>query len=57
MPKSINNEKMEMVSIHIPKQMLEQLDQMVKLGIYPSRSEAIRAAVREFLKDAAAVSR
>jgi len=57
MPKSINNEKMEVVSIHIPKQMLEQLDQMVKLGIYPSRSEAIRAAVREFLKDAAAVSR
>jgi len=57
MPKSINNEKMEMVSIHIPKQMLEQLDQMVKLGIYPSRSEVIRAAVREFLKDAAAVSR
>jgi len=57
MPKSINNEKMEMVSIHIPKQMLEQLDQMVKLGIYPSRSEAIRAAVREFLKDTAAVSR
>ncbi len=57
MPRSINNEKMEMVSIHIPKQMLEQLDQMVKLGIYPSRSEAIRAAVREFLKDAAAVSR
>jgi antitoxin ParD1/3/4 len=57
MPKSINNEKMEMISIHIPKQMLEQLDQMVKLGIYPSRSEAIRAAVREFLKDTAAVSR
>jgi len=57
MPKSINNEKMEMVSIHIPKQMLKQLDQMVKLGIYPSRSEAIRAAVREFLKDTAAVSR
>jgi antitoxin ParD1/3/4 len=57
MPKSIKNEKMEMISIHIPKQMLEQLDQMVKLGIYPSRSEAIRAAVREFLKDTAAVSR
>ncbi|AEA12296.1 hypothetical protein TUZN_0810 [Thermoproteus uzoniensis 768-20] len=29
--------------------MLEELDELVRRGIYPNRSEAIRAAIRELL--------
>ncbi|WP_243666805.1 ribbon-helix-helix domain-containing protein [Vulcanisaeta sp. JCM 16159] len=35
--------------MHIPKQMLEELDEFVKQGIFPSRSEAIRIAIRDLL--------
>jgi len=49
MPKTKANEKMVLISVHIPKQMLEELDELVKRGIYPSRSEAIRIAIRDLL--------
>ena len=49
MPKTKASEKMVLISVHIPKQMLEELDELVRKGIYPSRSEAIRIAIRDLL--------
>ena len=49
MPKTKASEKMVLISVHIPKQLLEELDELVKRGIYPSRSEAIRIAIRDLL--------
>ena len=43
-------EKMVMVSVYIPKQLLEELDELVAQGLFPSRSEAVRVAVAELLR-------
>jgi hypothetical protein len=42
-------EPMELVSVHLPKAMLMALDEMVRKGIYPNRSEAIRDALAKLL--------
>ncbi|MBV0903582.1 ribbon-helix-helix domain-containing protein [Haloarcula salina] len=42
---------MERVTLRIPKQQIEEVEQMVETGEYPNRSEAIRAAVREMLAE------
>ncbi|WP_167827678.1 ribbon-helix-helix domain-containing protein [Pyrobaculum islandicum] len=42
-------EKMILISFHVPQSYVEILDELVKMGFYPSRSEAIRAALRELL--------
>ena len=47
-----NSKKYErtiLISVHIPKQMLEELDELVREGRFPNRSEAIRAAIRDLL--------
>ena len=49
MPKTKAKEKMVLISVHIPKQMLEELDEFVRQGRFPSRSEAIRIAIRDLL--------
>lgn len=49
MPKTKAKEKMVLISVHIPKQMLDELDELVKQGRFPSRSEAIRIAIRDLL--------
>ena len=49
MPKTKAKEKMVLISVHIPKQMLEELDELIAKGVYPSRSEAIRIAIRDLL--------
>jgi len=49
MPKTKSKEKMALISVHIPKQMLEELDELVSQGMFPSRSEAIRIAIRDLL--------
>jgi len=49
MPKTKAKEKMVLISVHLPKQLLEELDEMVKQGRFPSRSEAIRIAIRDLL--------
>jgi len=41
---------MALVSFHLPRQMLECIDRLVKLGVFSSRSEAIRSALRELCK-------
>ena len=42
---------MERVTLRIPKQQIEGVEQMVETGEYPNRSEAIRSAVREMLAE------
>lgn len=41
---------MNLISVKIPDSHLEGLDDLVRLGIYPSRSEAIRVAIRDLLR-------
>ncbi|MBP1449854.1 MAG: type II toxin-antitoxin system ParD family antitoxin [Thermoproteus sp.] len=47
---------MPMISLHLPRKMLEQIDELVRRGIYPNRSEVIRAAVRDLLYKEAVVA-
>ncbi|WP_327051347.1 ribbon-helix-helix domain-containing protein [Halomicrococcus gelatinilyticus] len=42
---------MERVTLRIPKQQIEEVEQMVETGEFPNRSEAIRAAVRDMLSE------
>jgi Arc/MetJ-type ribon-helix-helix transcriptional regulator len=49
MPKTLSERRMVLVSLHIPMQMLQELDSLVKTGVYPSRSEAIRVAIRDLI--------
>ncbi|RMG28157.1 MAG: ribbon-helix-helix protein, CopG family [Methanobacteriota archaeon] len=42
---------MRLVTVHLPKEFLYGLDELVRLQKYPTRSEAIRVAIRDLLKD------
>ena len=46
---SKEREKMVLISFHVPRSYVEVIDELVRLGLYPSRSEAIRVALRELL--------
>ena len=41
---------MKLVTVLLPEACLEGLDELVRMNMYPSRSAAIRAAVRDMLK-------
>lgn len=41
---------MKLVTVKLPEALIDGLDELVKSGLYPSRSSAIRAAVRDMLK-------
>ncbi|NIR86802.1 ribbon-helix-helix protein, CopG family [Candidatus Bathyarchaeota archaeon] len=41
---------MKLVSVLLPEEYLKGLHKIVRLGMYPSRSAAIRTAVRDLLK-------
>ena len=45
-----NGEKMVLISVHVPKRILEAIDGLVKKGILPNRSEAIRMALLMLLE-------
>jgi len=40
---------LRLVSVHLPEKYVELLELLVKERLYPSRSEAIRAAVRDLI--------
>ena len=44
-------EKMVIVCAHMPKSLVEKLDELVKQGEFPSRSEAIREIIKDFLEE------
>jgi len=41
---------MRIVSIHLPETYIQGLDELVRMGLFPSRSEAVRVAVRDLLR-------
>jgi len=41
---------MKLVTVLLPEAYLTGLDELVRSGMYPSRSAAIRAAVRDMVK-------
>jgi len=45
----MKDEKMILVTLHVPKPLLDMIDDLVRRGIYPNRSEAIRDAIRLLL--------
>ena len=42
---------MRPIVVHLPKGAIEKLDTLVEHGLYPSRSEAIRMAVNDLIKE------
>jgi antitoxin ParD1/3/4 len=42
---------MKIITINLPEKYLNAIQALNDLGIYPSRSEAIRIALRDFLKE------
>jgi len=49
MPRS-EGKKMKLVTVLLPEAYLDGLDDLVRSSMYPSRSAAIRSAVRDMLK-------
>ncbi len=41
---------MEMISVRLPEWMVEMINELVEKGIFTTRSEFIREAIRSFLK-------
>ena len=41
---------MKLVTLHVPHTYVEGLEKLVESGMYPNRSEAIRNAIRDLLK-------
>ncbi|PUA32920.1 MAG: CopG family transcriptional regulator [Candidatus Terraquivivens tikiterensis] len=41
---------MKLVSVKMPEALIDGIDELVRLNLYPSRSAVIRAAVRDLLK-------
>ena len=41
---------MRLVSVKLPEALIDGLDELVKSGLYPSRSAVIRTATRDMLK-------
>ena len=42
---------MERVTLRIPEQQIDEVEQLVETGEFPNRSEAIRAAVRDMIQE------
>lgn len=43
----------KIVTVHLPEPYIEAIDEMVKKKRYPNRAEAIRMAVRDFIRNEA----
>ncbi|MEM4699834.1 MAG: ribbon-helix-helix domain-containing protein [Candidatus Nezhaarchaeales archaeon] len=41
---------MRIVTVKVPKAYVDELDNLIKAGFFPSRSEAIRIAIRDLLQ-------
>ena len=41
---------MKLITLNLPEQYLEGLDELVRRGVYPHRAEAIRLAIRDLLE-------
>ena len=41
---------MRLIAVHLPDKLLEDIQCLVEKGLYPNKSEAIRIAIRDLLK-------
>lgn len=41
---------MRLIAVHLPDKLLDDIHELVEKGLYPNRSEAIRIAIRDLLK-------
>jgi Arc/MetJ-type ribon-helix-helix transcriptional regulator len=48
---AIENPRTHIVSFHIPRALLDALDQLVEMGVFNNRSEAIRTALFNLLRE------
>ena len=44
------NPGLRQVSIYLPEELIDRLDELIENGFYPNRAEAIRFAVADFLR-------
>ncbi len=42
---------MKLITVHVPEAYLGAIDQLISADAYPNRSEAIRVAIRDLLKN------
>ena len=49
--KEVDTNMMKLITVHLPNDQVTGLDELVRTGRYPNRSEAIRFAIRDMLKD------
>ncbi|MEM2849431.1 MAG: ribbon-helix-helix domain-containing protein [Candidatus Bathyarchaeia archaeon] len=47
---SLLKKRMRLVTVKIPEALLEDMDELVRVGLYPNRSSVIRAAVRDLVR-------
>lgn len=43
--------RLKVVTVHLPEPYVEAIDRLVSRKVYPNRAEAIRMAVRDFIKE------
>jgi len=44
-------EKLSSVKVKMPEELIKSLDLLVDVGVYPSRDEAIRDAIRLYIEE------
>lgn len=42
---------MKVVTVHLPEAYIDAIDELVRRRLYPNRAEAIRMAVRDFIRE------
>ena len=42
---------MKLITVKLPDALVQGIDELIKTGMYPSRSAVVRAAVRDLLKN------
>ena len=52
MPRKDQASRMVLISVHVPKKLLDAINELVYQGLIPNRSEAIRMALILFLERA-----
>lgn len=55
-PKNEVDERMKVVTVHLPEPYLQAIDELVKRRLYPNRAEAIRMALRDFIRTEVQIS-
>ena len=47
---------MKVVTVHLPEPYLQDIDELVRRRLYPNRAEAIRMALRDFIRSEVQIS-